>query len=161
MRYLFAALALIGSVAASAGATSLTQPYLDDRSDALALIRSYYNALSRQEFARAWSYWGDDKPAADFDAFEAEGQGIVSVDLVFGEVFSEGAAGSVFHQVPVAVLVTREDGGEEQSAGCVVARLANPQIQGVPFRPMHLVSDTLAPASGPPEDTLPASCEPG
>ena len=81
MRYLLAATALFGSVVASAGATSLTQPYMDDRSDAVALIRSYYNALSRKEFSRAWSYWGDEKPAADFDAFETDNQQIVAVEL--------------------------------------------------------------------------------
>lgn len=161
MRYLLAATALFGSVVASAGATALTPPYMDDRSDAVSLIRSYYNALSRKEFSRAWSYWGDEKPAADFDTFETDNQTFAGVELAFGEVFAEGAAGSSFYQVPVAVLVTREDGSEERSAGCIVARLANPQIQGVPFQPMHFISETLAAASGPLEDAVPASCEGG
>lgn len=158
MKYLLAALALSGSVAATAGATSLMPPYMDDRSDAEALIRSYYNALVRKEFSRAWSYYGDAHPPGDFDSFEAEWQSVASVDLAFGETVAEGAAGSLFYQVPVAVLVTREDGSQEQSAGCVLARLVNPQIQGVPFDPMRIASETLESASGPLEGTLPASC---
>lgn len=158
MKYLLAALALFCSVVTTAGATSLMPPYMDDRSDAEALIRSYYNALVRKEFSRAWSYYGDSHPPGDFDSFETEWQGVASVDLAFGEIFAEGAAGSLFYQVPVAVLITREDGSQEQSAGCVLARLVNPQIQGVPFEPMRIASETLESASGPLESTLPASC---
>ncbi|TJW71981.1 MAG: DUF1176 domain-containing protein, partial [Mesorhizobium sp.] len=44
-------------------------PYVDDRSDAEAVIRSFYSAINRQEFARAWDYFGDTRPAKDFDAF--------------------------------------------------------------------------------------------
>jgi len=161
MKYLLTATVFLACAVATAGATSLKQPYMDDRSDVVALIRSHYNALVRKEFARAWSYYGEEHPPGDFEAFETEWQGIASVDLAFGEVFAEGAAGSVFYQVPAAVLITREDGSKEQSAGCVLARLVNPQIQGVPFRPMRLVSDTLESASGPLEDALPASCGDG
>ncbi|GAB4355695.1 MAG: hypothetical protein Kow0026_15060 [Oricola sp.] len=156
MRFLLAAAALFGTVAANAGASP--PAYMDDRSDAVALVRSYYNALSRKEFARAWNYRGERKPAADFATFEAKYRDIATAELAFGPVSAEGAAGSWYYRLPVAVRVTREDGSEDQSAGCIVARLANPQIQGVPFRPMHIVSDTLAAASGPLEDSLPASC---
>jgi len=158
MRYLLAAAALFCSVGVTAGATSLTPPYMDDRSDAGALIRSYYNALVRKEFSRAWSYYGDDKPATDFDAFEDQSLEIAAIEVATGEVFAEGAAGSSYYKVPVAIRVTRTDGSEQVMAGCHVTRLANPQIQGVPFRPMRIVSGTLAAASGPLESAVPESC---
>ena len=44
-------------------------PYVDDRSDAAAIVKSFYNAISRQEYARAWDYFGDQKPATSFDKF--------------------------------------------------------------------------------------------
>jgi hypothetical protein len=161
MRYLLAAAALFCSVGVTAGATSLTPPYMDDRSDAGALIRSYYNALVRKEFSRAWSYYGDDKPATDFDAFEDQSMDIDTVDLAFGAVFAEGAAGSLYYRVPVAVRVTREDGGQEQIAGCVLAKIVNPQVQGVPFRPMYIMSSPLEAATGALTDAVPADCPDG
>ena len=159
MRRLLATAGLLSAMAVSAaGATALMPPYKDDRSDAGALISSYYNALARKEFARAWSYHGDDKPAADFDSFEAESMDISAIDLVIGMVEGEGAAGSAFYKVPVAVRITHDDGSEDVLAGCHVTRLANPQIQGVPFRPMYIMRSSLAPASGPLEDAVPADC---
>ena len=48
-------------------------------------------------------------------------------------------------------------------AGCYTARLANPQIQGTPFMPLHLEKGTLKPASsdGPLSDAVPTSCGDG
>ena len=43
--------------------------YIDDRSDAAALVRSLYNAVNRKEYGRAWDYFGDQKPAKTFDKF--------------------------------------------------------------------------------------------
>ena len=43
--------------------------YLDDRSGAESLVRSLYNAIDRKEYARAWDYFGEEKPARDFAAF--------------------------------------------------------------------------------------------
>jgi hypothetical protein len=40
--------------------------YLDDRTTPETVISSYYNAISRREYARAHSYFGrDDAPAYD------------------------------------------------------------------------------------------------
>ena len=43
--------------------------YLDDRSSAEALVHSLYNAVGRKEYARAWEYFGEKKPAKDFKTF--------------------------------------------------------------------------------------------
>ncbi len=39
-------------------AQSNQQPYLDDRSTPIQVLKSYYNAINRQEYVRAYSYWG-------------------------------------------------------------------------------------------------------
>ena len=159
---MFSRIAIAGVIASAtsvAAATALIQPYMDDRSDGLALVQSYYNALNRKEYSRAWSYYGEEKPAPDFATFEDESSVIDMVDLVVGEIVAEGAAGSIFYQIPVAIRVTKQDSSETVMAGCFVARLANPQIQDDPFTPLHIVSDTLADATGPVEDAVPASCE--
>ena len=70
-------------------------PYLDDRSTPESLVRSLYNAINRQEYARAYTYF-DPPPAADFDAYVAGFENTERVDLALGEPFEEGAAGSTF-----------------------------------------------------------------
>ena len=70
MRTTLAAAVLALSGGASAFAQGEPPPYLDNRSDPASLLRSYYNAINRREFARAWSYLGEAKPSASLDAFE-------------------------------------------------------------------------------------------
>ena len=137
--------------------------YIDDRSDAAALVRSLYNAVSRKEYGRAWSYFGDQKPAKTLDKF-AEGYADTErVDVATGGVSEEGAAGSTFYQVAVAIQATSKNGDVSVFAGCYTARLASPQIQGEAFSPLHLEKGILKPASadGPLSDAVPTSCEGG
>ncbi|PSM19814.1 DUF1176 domain-containing protein [Nitratireductor sp. StC3] len=149
---------LVAAMAAAAPAAAQDRPYLDDRSDAAALIASYYNAVNRKEYARAWSYFGDDKPAATLDDFAAGYAATESVALVVGAAAAEGAAGSVFYRVPVAIRATEDGGTPKLFAGCYTARLIDPQIQDEPFRPLFIVAASLEPASEPLEDALPAQC---
>lgn len=150
------------AVAVIAALTALAQaqdaPYKDDRSSAGNLIQSYYNAVNRREYARAWSYFGADKPAPDLDSFADGYSTTESVDLVVGSISSEGAAGSTFYQIAVAIRSTETGGAQQVFAGCYTARLANPQIQGDPFQPMHIVEGSLETASEPLEDAVPPQC---
>lgn len=145
----------------SGAALAEERPYLDDRSDAAALVHSLYNAINRREFARAWDYFGDTKPARDFDAFAKGYENTERVDVETGSVSDEGAAGSVFYQVPVAIRAVARDGTESVFAGCYTARLADPSIQGVPFMPLHLEKGALKPAGDDLVDAVPASCGDG
>ena len=145
------------SLAAAAQGAS-PPPYLDDRSDAAALVRSLYNAVNRKEYARAWSYFGDDKPAKDLQSFVNGYAATEKVDLATGSVAAEGAAGSMFYSLPVAIRATGTDGSRHVFAGCYTARLADPAIQGDMFVPLHLERGTLKPSSGDLLDALPADC---
>ncbi|BCH25517.1 DUF1176 domain-containing protein [Mesorhizobium sp. L-8-3] len=156
--------AAFASVAASLSALPAAAeepPYLDDRSDPAALVRSLYNAVSRQEYARAWSYFGDTKPAKDFDSFAKGYDDTARVDVETGAVSSEGAAGSTFFEVPVAIRAVAKNGDEAIFAGCYTARLAQPSIQGVPFQPLHLEKGSLKAAQGELSEVVPASCGDG
>ncbi|MGI6852915.1 DUF1176 domain-containing protein [Mesorhizobium sp. 1B3] len=159
MRPFLLAVATIG--AASSPAFPQESPYLDDRSDAAALVRSLYNAIDRREYGRAWSYFGEKKPAKDFDTFAKGFANTVRVDVETGAVSSEGAAGSTFYQVPVAIKATANDGKESVFAGCYTARLANPAIQGETFQPLHLEKGMLKVADGDLTDAVPAQCGDG
>jgi hypothetical protein len=132
--------------------------YVDDRSDAAAVIRSFYNAVSRREYARAWDYFGEGRPAASFEAFVAGYETTDRVDVETGAVSEEGAAGSVFFRVPVAIRATATDGTEKVYAGCYTLRQVNARIQEPPFQPILIEEGSLQPSSVELVDALPASC---
>src|SRR3569833_3951020 len=75
--------------------------YLDDRSTPQAVISSFYNAVDRQEYARAWSYYEDGQGVATFDAFVKGYAKTASATVSFGQPAQEGAAGSTYWTLPV------------------------------------------------------------
>ncbi len=133
--------------------------YRDDRSNAAAIVASYYNAISRHEYARAWGYFGDQKPAADYPAFVAGYADTVSFDLRLGEVAAEGAAGSLYETVPVAFAATETDRKTRVFVGCYTTRLAQPANQEPPFAPLHIEKASLHETREPLDAALPASCD--
>src|SRR4051794_28609679 len=156
----FAAVALVCGFALPSLARADDQ-YLDNRSDAAQLVRSLYNAVNRKEYSRAWDYYGDQKPAKTYDKFVQGYADTNRVDVATGAISSEGAAGSTFYQVPVAIRATDANGDQKLFAGCYTARLANPQIQEPPFKPMHIEKGGLKPANddgGPLANALPQNC---
>ena len=150
--------ALLASVIAVVSAGAAEPAYLDDRTDAASLVRSLYNAINRHEYARAWDYFGDEKPAADFAAFAQGYEATAEVEVRTGSLASEGAAGSTFVHVPVAILSVGTDGSEKVYAGCYTARFVNPQIQEPPFNPLHIEMGSLQPVDTAFEDSVPAQC---
>ena len=87
--------------------------YIDDRSTPSQVIVSLYNAISRHEYVRAYSYWGD--PAGSlgpYDAYAAGYSDTASVDLVFGQIYGDPGMSQVR---------TRRDVG--RGVGCGDVRL--------------------------------------
>ena len=165
-RALFAATAFLSL--ATTGQTALAAddapeaPYIDDRSSADAVVRSLYSAISRHEFTRAWGYFGDTKPAKDFDSFVKGYDGTDKVEVETGAVSDEGAAGSIFYNVPVAIRATDKAGGEKVFAGCYTLRQVNAQIQAAPpFDPIHIEKGALKPSTADFEEAVPPSCGDG
>lgn len=157
MRTILVATVLV--LAGGASAFAQGEPaYMDDRSNPASLLKSYYNAINRREFARAWSYFGDTKPSSSLDAFAKGFDDTESVDVLVGEPGAEGAAGSTFFSVPVAITARSKGGGESVFAGCYTLRLANPQIQGDAFEPLHIEKGTLRASDKPMEESLPDNC---
>lgn len=151
----------IVGIAASLDARAAEPEYLDDRSSAATVVKSFYNAINRREFSRAWSYFGETKPSADFESFVAGYEDTKSVRVVTGEASVEGAAGSTFFNIPVAIAATGADDNERVFAGCYTARLANPAIQEPPFAGLHLERGALKPTDKPVEAALPEKCGDG
>jgi hypothetical protein len=87
--------------------------YLDDRSDPVAVLRSFYNALNRREYIRAYSYWNEPSLMTPLADFVAQYEAIQSVTLATGTVQGETEAGQRYYFVPVTVVTQRSAGSTE------------------------------------------------
>lgn len=138
--------------------------YLDDRSTPIGLLRSYFNALNRQELGRAYSYWsvvpGSKLPA--FPNFQNGLAHLAAVSIFFGAVTQQGAAGQIYYTAAVVVRTTSDDQTSKFSVDCYRLHLPNPAMQEAPpFRPMAVESVTTQPASSADEGAklLPTACK--
>lgn len=151
---------MLAAIAALAVPATAAQPqYLDDRSTPEAVIASFYNAIGRQEYARAWSYYADGQGVPAFDAFVKGYSGTTSVKVSFGQSAQEGAAGSTYWTLPVSLDAIDTKGKHTYFSGCYTLRLANPAIQAAPpFQPLHIVEGHLKKATGAGKGFAPANC---
>ena len=133
--------------------------YIDDRSSPEQLIESLYNAINRREYARAWDYFSA-PPAANFAAFAKGYEQTEDVQLTIGGVTADGAAGSIFYTVPVAIRARDTQGKWSVFAGCYSLRQVNATIQEPPFRPLRIEKASLkATTTDNPDEALPTSCD--
>ena len=120
--------------------TSGETGYLDDRSTPTGLIQSYFNAINRKEYLRAYSYWRN--PAdwvGSFDTFQQGYQNTVSVSLTLGQIGGDADAERQAYSVPVLLKSKTSDGKTQTFAACYVMRLFQPATQVVPpFKPLSL-----------------------
>lgn len=134
-------IAIIGAGVVSASAA---QPsYRDDRSTPAAVVASYYNAVNRHEYARAYSYFNPTNPPEPYARFKRGYGETVSVRVVTGDATAEGAAGSTYFTLPVAIDALSRDGTHHQFAGCYTVRLIEPTIQEPPVIPMFIAKAHL------------------
>jgi hypothetical protein len=112
--------------------------YLDDRSTAVDVLRSLFNAVNRKEYARAYFYWQAGL-ALPFTQFQQGYQNTAKVDVTFGDVTSDVGAGQIRYRVPVALKSQTTDGKTQFFAGCYQLHLAQPVIQAaLPFLPLGI-----------------------
>ena len=132
-------------LAVSAPAAAAEPDYLDDRSDAVQLIRSHYNAVNRREYARAFDYFAE-APAKSFAAYVKGYAETEFVDVLTGKVTAEGAAGSTFYVVPTAIRA-KGPKGFSYFSGCYAIKAVNGTIQDPPSRPLQIQSAKLKPST--------------
>ena len=111
--------------------------FYEDRTDPAALIKSYYNAVNRKEYQRAYSYWetpgtsGTSAPPA-YPQFVQGYADTASIALTLGKPNSQGAAGSTFADVPTLIVARHTNGTNETFYGCYTVRKTNPGIDPNP-----------------------------
>jgi hypothetical protein len=95
------------------------------------LLASYYNAVNRQEYERAYSYWQE--PPNDYDSFAAGYADTAGVQLIVQPPTRiEGAAGSVYVEIPTVLIAQHNDGSTHTFAGCIVTRKSNLHPPDIP-----------------------------
>ena len=118
--------------------------FLDDRSNPVQILKSYYNAINRKEYVRAYYYWESKgnstaSESPTYPQFEAGYANTAFVQLTTGKVESEGAAGTSYFQVPVTLVATQANGSLHTYVGCYTIRQPNPKNFGAPpFIPMSI-----------------------
>jgi hypothetical protein len=119
-----AALVSIGqpSPAAAGAGTPFTQ-----REHPIYLIASYYNAIVRQDYARAYNYWAGNAPGgATYQQFVQGFADLQNVRVLARlPIIESGAAGTTYADVPVVVLTTLKSGGSQIFTGCFTTRRDN------------------------------------
>lgn len=149
-----------GASAPTSPAEIIDSEYLDDRSTPTGLIASYFNAVNRGEYLRAYSYLKN--PEQSFDDFAAGYADTASVSIEFGQIGFGVGAGQMYWSVPVVLNVIKTDGSPERYAACYTLHLSNPAVQAVPpFQPMGINEGKarLASSGQPSEDLLVGLCE--
>jgi hypothetical protein len=116
--------------------------YIDDRSGAAEVMQSFYNAINRKEYVRAYSYWEESAAATFLPPYSQFEQGYattVSVRLTTGQVTSDAGAGQLYYRVPAALVALQSDGTTQTFVGCYTLHLGQPSFQGAPpFQPLGI-----------------------
>ncbi len=101
----------------------------EDRNDPLATLAAYYSAINARDYRGAFRFW--DSPPSSYEQFE---RGFGDTDqvrlLVDPSTRVEGAAGSVYAEIPAIIVSTMRNGAERVFAGCYVMRRSNVQDRG-------------------------------
>jgi hypothetical protein len=136
------------AVTNTAAANPTLANYLDDRSTPSQVIVSFYNAINRQEYLRAYSYWPD--PASSLGSFTDWSSGYsntASVDLVFGQITGDPGMSQVYYTIPVILKATAKNNSHTNYAACYVVHEASPDVySSPPISPMSIDRGSAKPS---------------
>jgi hypothetical protein len=103
------------------------------RTDPASLIGAYYNAISRGDYARAYSYW-ESAPGNQTQAQFAAGfaDTLTARAIVRLPIFQDPGAGNVYAAIPAVVIAERRDGSTQFYSGCFTVHKINAPIGNPP-----------------------------
>lgn len=134
--------------------------YKDDRSTPQALIESYYNAINRKEYARAYSYYSEEGREPEFSTFAKGYENTKSVKVAIRKTEPDPGAGQIYWSLPIAIESESADGNKQVFTGCYTLRLTNPAMQEQPpYKPMEIMTGSLTKSPLEIEESVPESCE--
>ena len=98
---------------------------------AVNALSSYYNAINSRDYTRAFGYWKT--PADSFENFVKGYNETEKVRLIVEPPTSvEGAAGSLYVQIPTVLLATQKGGKKVTFSGCYTMRKSNLHPPDIP-----------------------------
>jgi heat shock protein HslJ len=96
----------------------------ENRSSPVDLLASFYDAVSNRDYERAYSYW--ETPPGNLQGFKQGYRDTVSVQLIVQPPTRiEGAAGSMYAEVPTLAVASQRNGTRRLYVGCYVVRKSN------------------------------------
>ncbi|MFL5807059.1 MAG: hypothetical protein ACJ8CR_35680 [Roseiflexaceae bacterium] len=109
------------------GPSSPPAPPPADPNGAVQTLQEYYDAINRHDYAYAYTLWAN-LGAASKQSFAQFEQGFATTTHVvidIGKATTEGAAGSIYAEVPVVVMSTTSDNGPLTFCGTYTLRRSN------------------------------------
>ncbi len=95
-----------------------------NESDPVTALSGYYNAINNRNYEEAYRYW--ETPTTNFDRFV---RGFADTRrsrlLIEPPARIEGAAGSLYAQIPTVVIAETRNGSQRFFAGCYTMRRTN------------------------------------
>lgn len=105
-----------------------------DDGDPVTALSSYYDGINSRDYALAYRYW--ESPPSSLEQFARDLADTERVRLLIEPPARvDGAAGSLYAEVPTILIARTRNGGERIFAGCYVMRKSNLQGQERPQRP--------------------------
>jgi hypothetical protein len=117
-------LTLFVLIFAAAGGAFAQTARTDNAAGPLEMLSAYYDAVNRKDYRRAYGYW--QSPAESFENFTRGFAETKNVRLIVeppGRI--EGAAGSLYAEVPAVLIAEQTSGGRKIFAGCYTLRKPN------------------------------------
>ena len=161
-------LGLLGNEVREAGSGDAV-PFYEDRTDITRTLISYYNAINRKEYRRAYDYWespgtGPTSTPPDYATFVQGYANTASVAVTFGAPFGNSGAGNYYADVPTVIVATQTDGRVQVFSGCYVVHSTNPDADprpGAGLWRLRQASIRAAPAGSSPAALIPdINCQP-
>ncbi|MEO8288499.1 MAG: hypothetical protein ABI670_18910 [Chloroflexota bacterium] len=143
-------------------------PFYENRNDPVGTLKSFYNAITRKEYERAYSYFnGAPNPLPDlappYNQFVQGYADTTLVTLAVGKVTVGAGAGNLFANFSAVVTATHTDGSTHTFAGCYVMHRVNDGISPNPDDVLwHIYSANLSevPANSSLDTLLAQPCNP-
>ncbi len=141
--------ALLGDAAAG---TPACAGLTDEAARARDVVERYYAAINARDYGTAYALWGDSGGASGqrFEAFRAGFAETRSVHVIIGQGGTvEGAAGSLYADLPVIITAELADGRVQHFAGNYQLRRVN-DVEGASQAALrwHIASAHLQPTKG-------------
>lgn len=119
----------------------------EDLESPVELLASYYNAINRQDYQRAYAYW--EAPPSSYDDFVNGFADTTSIQLIVQPPTRyDGAAGSLYAAIPTVLIAQHTDSTQLTYAGCFVTRKPNLSPPDLPQKDVwHLYSTDIVQVS--------------